>query len=99
MKTTKICENTIENLTFEIYTNNNKRAYQTLTITDTKYGTQKTTNLIAPVDFFTITSAILCETQLCDFIDAVGDTWSAKMLEDMINEIIALRYGEVEYTS
>lgn len=55
--------------------------------------------MIAPVDFFTITSAILCEVELTDFIDAVGDTWSANLLEDMINEIIALRYGEVEYTS
>lgn len=97
MKTTKICENTIENLTFELFTNNHKRAYQTLRITDTEYGTQKTTNMIAPVDFYAIISAILCTDQLCDFIDAVSGTWSANMLEDMINEIIDLRYGEINY--
>ena len=97
MKTTKICENTIENLTFEIYTNNNKRAYQTLTITDTKCSTKRTTNMIAPVDFYDIISAILCTDQLCDFIDAVSGTWSANMLEDMINEITDLRYGEINY--
>ena len=28
MKQTKICENTIENITFELYTNQNKKSYQ-----------------------------------------------------------------------
>ena len=52
MENTLLCKNTIENMTFELYTNNNKKSYQKLVIT--LNGVKRSTNMIAPVDFFEI---------------------------------------------
>ena len=85
MENTKICENTIENMKFELFTNNNERCYQTLKISTV--GASKGTNKIAPVDFYTISSAIMCSKTLDEFIGAVSGTWSDNLLESMINDL------------
>ena len=91
MENTKICANTIENMTFELYTNNNKNCYQTLNITTP--GAKRGTNMIAPVDFFAIASAIMCSNDLTGFIDAVSGTWSSDIIENMINDLCDANNG------
>jgi len=91
MDKTKICENTIENMKFELFTNNNKKCYQTLKISTV--GASKGTNMIAPVDFFTISSAIMCAETLDEFIDAVSGAWSGELLENMINDVFDISNG------
>ncbi len=91
MENTLLCKNTIENMTFELFTNNNKKCYQTLTISTP--GAKRTTNKIAPVDFFDIASAILCSNDLDAFIDAVNGTWSDELLESMINDVFDASNG------
>ena len=86
MKQTKICENTIENITFELYTNQNKKSYQQIRMTNQK-GEYTIRNIIAPVDFYTITTAIMTKTKLEEVIQDFQDTWAANSLEDMIKEI------------
>ena len=86
MKQTKICENTIENITFELYTNQNKKSYQQIRMTNQK-GEYTVRNIIAPVDFYTITTAIMTKTKITELIQEFQDTWAANPLEDMIKEI------------
>lgn len=86
MKQTKICENTIENITFELYTNQNKKSYQQIRMTNQK-GEYTVRNIIAPVDFYTITTAIMTRTKLEEVIQDFQDTWAANPLEDMIKEL------------
>lgn len=86
MKQTKICENTIENITFELYTNQNKKSYQQIRMTNQK-GEYTIRNIIAPVDFYTITTAIMTKTKITELIQDFQDTWAANSLEDMIKEI------------
>ena len=86
MKQTKICENTIENITFELYTNQNKKSYQQIRMTNQK-GEYTIRNIIAPVDFYTITTAIMTKTKITELIQEFQDTWAANPLEDMIKEI------------
>ena len=86
MKQTKICENTIENITFELYTNQNKKSYQQIRMTNQK-GEYTIRNIIAPVDFYTITIAIMTKTKITELIQEFQDTWAANSLEDMIKEI------------
>lgn len=86
MKQTKICENTIENITFELYTNQNKKSYQQIRMTNQK-GEYTVRNIIAPVDFYTITTAIMTKTKITELIQEFQDTWAANSLEDMIKEI------------
>ena len=86
MKQTKICENTIENITFELYTNQNKKSYQQIRMTNQK-GEYTIRNIIAPVDFYTITTAIMTKTKITELIQEFQDTWAANSLEDMIKEI------------
>ena len=83
----KIITNTIENTTFELYTNGNKNSYQTIKMTNTKTGKTLENKVIAPVDFFTVINAITYHERLCDVIDDCSDTWAAEVLEDMIHEI------------
>ena len=85
MENTKICENTIEDMKFELYTNNNKKCYQTMEISTE--GASMMTNLIAPVDFFTIASAIMCSETLDEFEDAISKTWCEKILKEMIENL------------
>ena len=70
MENTKICENTIENMKFELFTNNNEKCYQALKISTV--GASSSTNRIAPVDFYTISTAIMCSKTLDEFIAAVN---------------------------
>lgn len=91
MENTLLCANTIENMTFELYTNNNKKCYQTLIIKTP--GAERKTNMIAPVDFFEIASAIMCSNDLTGFIDAVNGTWSDELLETMINDLFDASNG------
>ena len=86
MKQTKICENTIENITFELYTNQNKKSYQQIRMTNQK-GEYTVRNIIAPVDFYTIATAIMTRTKITEVIQEFQDTWAANPLEDMIKEI------------
>ena len=86
MKQTKICENTIENITFELYTNQNKKSYQQIRMTNQK-GEYTIRNIIAPVDFYTITTAVMTKTKITELIQEFQDTWAANPLEDMIKEI------------
>ena len=86
MKQTTICENTIENITFELYTNQNKKSYQQIRMTNQK-GEYTIRNIIAPVDFYTITTAIMTKTKITELIQEFQDTWAANSLEDMIKEI------------
>ena len=85
MENTKICENTIENMKFELFTNNNEKCYQALKISTV--GASSSTNRIAPVDFYTISTAIMCSKTLDEFIAAVNGTWSDELLESMINDV------------
>lgn len=85
MENTKICENTIENMKFELFTNNNEKCYQALKISTV--GASSSTNRIAPVDFYTISTAIMCSKTLDEFIAAVSGTWSDELLESMINDV------------
>ena len=85
MNKTKICENTIEDMKFELYTNNNEKCYQTLNIS-TK-GASTETNMIAPIDFFAIASAIMCSNNLDEFEDTISGTWCEDRLKKMVEDL------------
>ena len=83
----KICENTIEMVKIELYSNGDKNSYQVIKMTNVNTGESLERKSIAPVDFYTIATAIMSEEYLCEFINYVWTTWSSGVLEDMIEEL------------
>lgn len=91
MNDVKICENTIENMKFELFVNENANGYQTIKISTN--GAVKQGDIIAPVDYYTVISAIMFSDNLDAFISATNDIWGANTLENMINELFDVSNG------
>jgi len=83
----KICNSTCEGVDFDLYSDNDKRHYQMLKMTRRVPNGKSRMVSIAPVDFFTVASAIMCETQLCDMVSRFEDTWSAESFEKSLEEV------------
>ena len=84
----KICENTIEMVKMTLYSNNNKQSYQEIEMVNIDNGKALKRKIVAPVDFFTIASAIMYEIYLCEFINSTGMTWCSEVLESMIEVLV-----------
>lgn len=84
---TKVCENQIENLKIELFTNGNKNSYQTLKITNTKNGETTEQKAVAPVDFFIVLNSIIYNERLTDVITDTEDTWRATLISGMIEKV------------
>jgi len=78
----KICNNTCEGVDFDLYSDNDKYHYQMLKMTRRVPNGKSITLRVAPVDFFTVASAIMCNDQLCDMITDMTDTWNAEIFEE-----------------
>lgn len=87
MEWTEICSNTIEGIHIQLRSNHNKKSYQEIMMTNTITMHVQKRCIIAPVDFYTVASAIMCNNVLKDFCEDVQDTWSEHALTDMIQEI------------
>ena len=83
----KICNGTCEGVDFDLYSNGDENRYQTLKMTRRVPNGKSRVVMIAPVDFFTVSSAIMCEDMLCNMVDKFGDTWSAERFESALEEI------------
>ena len=81
----KICENTLEGVTISLYSDGNENRHQTLEMSCGKRT--ETTGVIAPVDFFTISSAIMCNKTLTGFVEDIIGTWCETVLKDMVEFI------------
>ena len=80
-----VCEKVVEGFTFR-----NKKSYQRLEI---EYkGVTRATNMIAPVDFFTIINAMVHSETIKEMINDFYDSWAGELLESMIENL----YDEVE---
>lgn len=84
----KICENTIEMVKMTLYNNGDKSRYQDIEMVNINTGKTLKMAVIAPIDFFTVIRAIMYEESLCNFIVAVGDSWSEEVLTDMIEQVV-----------
>ena len=83
-KDTIVCQNTIEMVSIVLLSDNDKNHWQKVVMTNTNDGRQREIS-VAPIDFFALASAIMCNDQLCDVIDDFSDTWTAETLETSIH--------------
>ena len=83
----KICERKIEDLKFEVYSDGKTTTFQKITITNTETDKQISRNIIAPIDYYTIVSAILFEETLTGFTEAIKSTWSIDVIKEIITEL------------
>ena len=80
-----ILDQTVESVNFKLWTDNNKNSYQTVRVTNVKTDVEFERKIIAPVDFFTVISAITCNDNLADAVSDFADTWCGDVLEHMVN--------------
>ena len=80
-----VCENKIENVTFKLSSNDDKKQYQQL------YVDNKEMNdiiPIAPCDYFTAVNAIMFSETLEEVKERFSRTWSEYAVNSYINFII-----------
>ena len=87
MEWTIICENTIEGINMQLKSNHLKKSYQEIQMTDVETSNHQRRCIIAPVDFYTVASAIMCNTKLSDVVEDFKDTWSENALKQMLEEV------------
>ena len=94
IKTLKlVVKNEIEDLTVELYTNGDKRTYQTMKISNE--GASKTTNMIAPIDFYSFINGILYSESIKEFEASIQDTWASELVSSMIDDLFDLKHGVI----
>ena len=99
MENTKICGNKIESYEIEVYTNGLKNAYQLFKVTDVNTGDYKASNTVAPVDFYSVTTAIMTATTVDEFIEKITGCWCESVIKSLIADLeneSALKVMEAE---
>ena len=79
----QIVENEIEGFKFVLFNNGDENMYQTLNITFK--GVLRSIEVIAPIDFSQIISAIIESKDLNGFIKAIKGCWNDGIIEKSIN--------------
>ena len=79
-----ICENEIENVTFKLSSNDDKKQYQELVV---EHVEMNDIIPIAPCDYFTTINAILFSETLAEVKERFSSTWAEHAVNGYINFI------------
>ena len=79
-----ICENKIENVTFKLSSNDDKKQYQKLYV---EHEEMNDVILVAPCDYFTTINAIIFSETLEEVKERLSETWAEYAVNSYINFI------------
>ena len=79
-----ICENEIENVTFKLSSNDDKKQYQKLYV---EHEEMNDVILVAPCDYFTTINAIIFSETLEEVKERLSTTWAEYAVNSYINFI------------
>ena len=79
-----ICENEIENVTFKLSSNDDKKQYQQLFV---EHDEMNDVILVAPCDYFTTINAIIFSETLEEVKERLSTTWAEYSVNSYINYI------------
>ena len=79
-----ICENEIENVTFKLSSNDDKKQYQQLFV---EHEEMNDIILVAPCDYFTAVNAVMFSETLAEVKERFSRTWSEHAVNGYINFI------------
>lgn len=79
-----ICENEIENVTFKLSSNDDKKQYQQLFVENEEMND---VILVAPCDYFTTINAIMFSETLEEIKERLSKTWAEYSVNNYINFI------------
>ena len=79
-----ICENEIENVTFKLSSNDDKKQYQELVVENKEMND---VILVAPCDYFTTINAIMFSETLEEVKERLSRTWAEYAVNSYINFI------------
>ena len=79
-----ICENEIENVTFKLSSNDDKKQYQQLFVENKEMNDIIP---IAPCDYFTAVNAVMFSETLEEVKERFSTTWAEYVVSDYINYI------------
>ncbi len=82
-----ICENEIENVTFKLSSNDDKKQYQQLYVENEEMND---VILVAPCDYFTAVSAVMFSETLEEVKERFKGTWEEYDVAGYINYIIKI---------
>ena len=82
-----ICENEIENVTFKLSSNDDKKQYQKLYV---EHEEMNDVILVAPCDYFTTINAIIFSETLEEVKERLSTTWAEYSVKGYINYIIKI---------
>ena len=82
-----ICENEIENVTFKLSSNDDKKQYQQLFVENEEMND---VILVAPCDYFTAVSAVMFSETLEEVKERFKGTWEEYDVAGYINYIIKI---------
>ena len=82
-----ICENEIENVTFKLSSNDDKKQYQQLFVENEEMND---VILVAPCDYFTAVSAVMFSETLEEVKERFSGTWAEDNVNGYINYIIKI---------
>lgn len=82
-----ICENEIENVTFKLSSNDDKKQYQQLFVENEEMND---VILVAPCDYFTAVNAVMLSETLEEVKERFSRTWSKYDVSCYINCIIKI---------
>ena len=79
-----ICENEIENVTFKLSSNDDKKQYQELVV---EHEEMNDVILVAPCDYFTAVNAVMLSETLEEVKERFSRTWAEYAVNGYINFI------------
>ena len=79
-----ICENKIENVTFKLSSNDDKKQYQELVV---EHEEMNDVILVAPCDYFAAINAVMFSKTLAEVKERFSRTWSEHAVNSYINFI------------
>ena len=82
-----VCENKIENVTFKLSSNDDKKQYQQLYVENEEMND---VILVAPCDYFTAVSAVMFSETLEEVKERFKGTWEEYDVAGYINYIIKI---------
>ena len=84
MNSKMICENKIENVTFKLSSNDDKKQYQELVV---EHEEMNDVILVAPCDYFTAVNAVMFSKTLEEIKERFNGTWAEDNVNGYINYI------------
>ena len=88
MNDVKFYEKTIQNLKFELFTNDNKKSWQKIVVSNVETGKSQYGFQIAPVDLFTVVNALNFQDTIDGVLSDFKDTWTFEVLEFIVKDVI-----------